>query len=165
MITTKPIPLFVATDAVPGTDHLRGLMSFSRCPRASTCDIDTLPLLLGTGQPCLWKSGDPTGLMVSNLQPLAVAVFIALRRAMADDEISRPLGLPDLGLAWLCQGPEHTPPPVQVPFVARVVIDEDGDTFVEQEEASRPLEFEWTKARRKIRAAARAYSEQTHADY
>jgi hypothetical protein len=31
--------------------------------------------------------------------------------------------------------------------------------------ADKPLEFQWSKTRRKIRAAAKAYSEQTHADY
>ena len=32
-------------------------------------------------------------------------------------------------------------------------------------EAEPILEYDWSRARRKIRAAARAYSEQTHADY
>lgn len=32
-------------------------------------------------------------------------------------------------------------------------------------EADRPLEFHWSKSRQRIRAAAKEYSERTHADY
>ena len=33
------------------------------------------------------------------------------------------------------------------------------------EQAEQPMELRWSKTRRKVRAAAKAYGEQTHADY
>jgi hypothetical protein len=39
------------------------------------------------------------------------------------------------------------------------------DGHEEPEEAEPTLQFQWSKTRRKVRAAAKAYSEQTHADY
>jgi hypothetical protein len=47
----------------------------------------------------------------------------------------------------------------QVPLVRTFVVETGA------EEAEPTLDFHWSKKRRKLRAAAKAYSEQTHADY
>jgi hypothetical protein len=41
----------------------------------------------------------------------------------------------------------------------------EGEQAHEQPEAAPTLDFHWSKKCRKVRAAAKGYSEQTHADY
>jgi len=47
----------------------------------------------------------------------------------------------------------------------RLLAIQDVPSSEEPEGAGRPLEYQWSKSRRRIRAAAKTFSEYTHADY
>jgi hypothetical protein len=161
--TTRPIPLFRAGETSAPGPCLRGLLTCARCHSVPACFNDTHPIVLADAQVRRWNECSPTG-GLSSMQTVAVAALVALRRAMADDELSRPLDLPDLRRFALCHDVGHVTTPFQQVAQPTVIVDAGEPPPCPAEEEP-TLEYSWSRARRKIRAAARAYSEQTHADY
>jgi hypothetical protein len=163
--TTKPIPLFGATDPVPAYDRLRGLMLCNRCQPAPYSNLDTHPIFIGELQAGQREFECSSVRRLYYFQAAAVAALVALRRAIADDELSRPLELPDLKAAILCHDLGHLTTPFQCRTAEPTVVVEVPEVREEAQEAEPTLEYHWSRTRRKVRAAAKAYSEQTHADY
>jgi len=162
--TTKPIPLFGSQDAVASLDRLRELMPCHRCHYVPTCLLDTHPLILGEVQGRLESLECSPSRRIDPVLVGAVTALIVRRRAQADDEMSRPIDLLDLKAVALCHDVGLVSTPLTQPVVPMVITD-NAEPLQEPEAAEQLLEFQWSKTRRKIRAAAKAYSEQTHADY
>jgi hypothetical protein len=94
-----------------------------------------------------------------------MAALAARRRALVEGELSRPLELPDLEAFVACHDAGHFASPCQEAVTPTAVVD-GGEAAREAQEADeQPLQFYWSRTRRKIRAAAKAYGEQTHANY
>jgi hypothetical protein len=167
--TTRPIPLFGASEATPPGQHLREFLACTRCHYAPTCYNDTHPIVLADAQVRQRQYQCSPTRRLWHMQAVAVAALMAFRRAMADDELSRPLELPDLKLFAMWHDVGHLTAPHQQVLDPMVIVDaaEPCAKSVEEEPILEEptLEYNWSKARRKIRAAARAFSEQTHADY
>jgi hypothetical protein len=135
MKNTKPIPLFGIADAARVVDLLHCLRSCNRCSSVPTCGIDTLF--------AAWE----------DVSAATVTMLVALRQARADQQSSRPVDLAELRAAL-----HHDIGKLVAPFQHRLSppLETNGGT---------PADAPWNKKRRKIRQAARAYSEHTHADY
>ncbi len=163
--TTEPIPLFGLTDAMPGSNQLPDLLWYGRCRYALDLDPDTHPVFIDDVQGRQRRSGcRPAGRFYS-VRAAAVAALVALRRAMANDELSRPLELPDLKTVAFIPYLGHFAMPFQCQTVSPSVVVERGQDGESTEEVEPTIAFHWSKTRRKVRTAARKYGEQTHADY
>jgi hypothetical protein len=162
--TTRPIPLFRAGETSDPGQRLRGLLTCAHCHYVPACFNDTHPIVLADAQVRRQRYECSPTRGLSYTQAVAVAALVALRRAMADDELSRPLDLPDLRMFALCHVVGHITTPFQQVAQPMIIVDA-GEPTPKPAEEEPTLAYSWSRARRKIRAAARAYSEQTHADY
>jgi hypothetical protein len=161
MNTTIPITLFGVVDAAP----VAGSFLFcGHCQRVPLYNWDTHPVDLGVVQAHQRGYDCSPSRRVSRVQAVIVATLVARRRALADDELSRPLELPDLKMFAMCHDAGHLSMSFRQAVAPTVVVDGGEAAGEEQEAPEQPLEFRWSRTRRKIRAAAKVYSEQTHAD-
>jgi len=143
------------------------LATCSRCHKPPRCSAETKPVILAEAQENQQNRQCTPTKWIYFVQVAAVSAFVSLRRAMADNELSRPLELPDFKSAVMChhaamyQDLGHSP--LRMAFPA--VVGKPVKPHEELQTANQPLKFSWSKTRRKIRAAAKGYSENTHADY
>jgi hypothetical protein len=98
------------------------------------------------------------------MQAIVVAALVAAKKASCEGSLSKPIDLPDLKRIAGCHEVGLNPMTCQQEVIPPVVYG-GVPVSARQEADEQPLEFQWSKRRRRIRAAAKAYSEQTDADY
>jgi len=144
------------------------LVSFKHRHILPSCKTDTKPVVLVDLQEGQQRREYAKTWIF--FESAAVAALVGLRRAMADDELSRPLELPDFKSLALCgnfamnyRGTFDVSS--ELGNSLRMAITERDHAREKSEGPDQPLRFRWSKHRRQIRTAAKAYIENTHADY